>query len=76
LLLLQDPSQLFVLKKVKVDEDNDKERSQAEMEVTVLSNLDHPLVLGYVLFYAWQGKEQPATIIPSHALCVFQITHL
>eukprot|EP00983_Pelagomonas_calceolata_P122613 1160922-Pelagomonas_calceolata.AAC.7 len=42
----QDPSQLFVLKKVKVDEDNDKERNQAEMEVTVLSKLDHPLVLG------------------------------
>jgi len=42
----QDPSKLFVLKKVKVDEDNDRERCQAEMEVKVLSNLDHPLVLG------------------------------
>jgi hypothetical protein len=45
-LPLQDPSQLYVLKKVKIDEDNDKERQQAEMEVTVLSNLSHPLVLG------------------------------
>ena len=44
--LRYDPSQLFVLKKVKIDEDNEKEKAQAEMEVNVLSHLDHPLVLG------------------------------
>jgi len=51
--LRQDPSQLFVLKKVKIDEDNDKERTQAEMEVAVLSQLDHPLVLGWVGWGGW-----------------------
>lgn len=46
--LRSDPEQLFVLKKVKIDEDNEKEKNQAEMEVAVLSQLDHPLVLGCV----------------------------
>ncbi|KAF5831908.1 kinase-like domain-containing protein [Dunaliella salina] len=53
--LKRDPSQLFVLKKVKVDEDNDKERHQAEMEVTVLSKLDHPLVLRYIDHFMYKG---------------------
>ena len=36
----------LVLKKIKVDEAIDKERLQAETEVKVLAQLDHPLVLG------------------------------
>lgn len=46
LVCLKDhPSQQFVLKKIKIDEDDSKEKQQAELEVAVLSRLDHPLVL-------------------------------
>jgi hypothetical protein len=38
-------AQQYVLKKVKIDEDNEKEKQQAEMEVVVLAQLDHPLIL-------------------------------
>jgi serine/threonine protein kinase len=40
-----DPNQQYVLKKIKIDEANEKERMQAETEVAVLMHLDHPLVL-------------------------------
>ena len=43
--LKRDPSQEYVLKKIKLDEANEKERLQAETEVAVLMQLSHPLVL-------------------------------
>ena len=43
--LKRDPSQQFVLKKIKLDEANEKEKLQAETEVAVLMQLNHPLVL-------------------------------
>ncbi|KAJ9524812.1 hypothetical protein QJQ45_003041 [Haematococcus lacustris] len=55
-----DPGQQLVLKKVqqaqlvqqdrgavKIDEDNEKETQQAMLEVAVLAQLNHPLVLRY-----------------------------
>ncbi|KAL6746791.1 hypothetical protein V8C86DRAFT_3119407 [Haematococcus lacustris] len=42
-----DPVQQLVLKKVKIDEDNEKETQQAMLEVAVLAQLNHPLVLRY-----------------------------
>ena len=50
--LKRDPMQQFVLKKIKLDEANDKERQQAETEVAVLMQLNHPLVLRQVLLSA------------------------
>lgn len=43
------PSTQYVLKKVKVEQLDDKERLQAEQEVKVLMQLAHPLVLRCVL---------------------------
>uniref|UniRef100_A0A7R9Z4D4 non-specific serine/threonine protein kinase n=1 Tax=Chlamydomonas euryale TaxID=1486919 RepID=A0A7R9Z4D4_9CHLO len=50
-----DANELFVLKKVKLDEANEKERVQAETEVEVLRALDHPLVLSYVDHFLYRG---------------------
>lgn len=55
--LKRDANQIFVLKKVKLDDgsastspsngfDMGRERAQPENEVAVLLQLDHPLVLG------------------------------
>lgn len=44
--LKSNPNQNFVLKKIKVDDASEKDRLQAETEVTVLAQLDHPFVLG------------------------------
>lgn len=41
-----NPEQQYVLKKVKVHQEGEKERLQAESEVKVLRQLSHPLVLG------------------------------
>lgn len=41
------PSEQFVLKKVKIEDADDKERAAAETEVKVLSQLQHPFVLRY-----------------------------
>lgn len=38
------PGAQYVLKKIKLDDD--AERQQAETEARVLASLDHPLVLG------------------------------
>lgn len=43
--LKQNPAQQLVLKKIKLDDANEKERQQAEMEISILAQLDHPLVL-------------------------------
>ncbi len=45
LVTLRSNGQQFVLKKIKLDDANEKERQQAETEVTVLRHVDHPLVL-------------------------------
>ncbi|KAG1672034.1 hypothetical protein FOA52_008910 [Chlamydomonas sp. UWO 241] len=50
-----DPAQQYVLKKVKLDDANEKERVQAETEVQVLRHLDHPLVLSYVDHFMYKG---------------------
>jgi serine/threonine protein kinase len=45
--LKHDASELHVLKKVQLAEaTSDKERQQAETEVRLLAQLDHPFVLG------------------------------
>mmetsp|Transcript_17043 Transcript_17043/g.36817 ORF Transcript_17043/g.36817 Transcript_17043/m.36817 type:complete len:694 (-) Transcript_17043:512-2593(-) len=53
--LKKDTNQQYVLKKIKLDDANEKERVQAETEVTVLAQLDHPLVLGYVDHFMYKG---------------------
>ena len=40
------PEEQYVLKKISLDQANERERQQAEMEVKVLQALDHPFVLG------------------------------
>jgi NIMA (never in mitosis gene a)-related kinase len=42
----RNPAQEFVLKKIKLDDKDEKERQQAEMEAQILCKLDHPFVLG------------------------------
>lgn len=43
--LKHDEENQCVLKKINLDQANDRDRSQAEMEVKVLSQLHHPFVL-------------------------------
>jgi serine/threonine protein kinase len=50
--LKHNPAYEFVLKKIKLDQASDKERQQAEQEVRLLAQLDHPLVLGYAFHTA------------------------
>jgi hypothetical protein len=62
--LKQDPNQLFVLKKVKLDE-NEKDKAKSESEVAVLMQLDHPLML----WCAPCGLASTAWTHDLHACC-------
>ena len=44
--LKHDEREQYVLKKVQLEAANDKERQQAETEVRLLAQLNHPFVLG------------------------------
>eukprot|EP00232_Nephroselmis_pyriformis_P009872 CAMPEP_0182894214 /NCGR_PEP_ID=MMETSP0034_2-20130328/24945_1 /TAXON_ID=156128 /ORGANISM="Nephroselmis pyriformis, Strain CCMP717" /LENGTH=297 /DNA_ID=CAMNT_0025027993 /DNA_START=269 /DNA_END=1159 /DNA_ORIENTATION=- len=46
--LKKDPSKLFCLKKIRVDNVSPKERAAAHQEVKLLSQLNHPFILSYV----------------------------
>eukprot|EP00798_Chlamydomonas_sp_ICE-L_P015912 gene15912-22046_t len=50
-----NPDMQLVLKKIKQDEASEKEKLQAETEVKVLAQLDHPLVLGYVDHFMYKS---------------------
>lgn len=49
------PHVQYVLKKVKVEQADDKERQSAEQEVKMLMLLAHPLVLSYVDHFMYKG---------------------